>query len=153
MRKCYEHSKAVTKLIQKEVAWGHVIELDYKPWSDMCFSPLQIVEKPDSNIGWRLIHDLKYPYIENKSVNGCISDVASSVKYKSVQDVIEMCLKDELTWGVHFDIQHAFRNLPVSLRDIHYLAFSWQGKVYLNSSIPFGARSSCKIFNDIADLL
>ena len=108
LRKCYEHPEAVTKLIQKEVAWGHVIELDYKPWSDMCFSPLQIVEKPDSDIGWRLIHDLKYPYIENKSVNGCISDVASSVKYKSVQDVIEMCLKDELTWGVHCDIQHAF---------------------------------------------
>ena len=133
-KKCYEHLEAVTKLIQKEVARGHVIALDYKPWPNMCFSPLQIVEKPESDIGWCLIHDLKYPYIENESVNGCISDAAASV-----QDIIEMCLQHELTWGVRLDIQHAFRNLPVSLRDIRYLAFSWQGQVYLNSSVPFSA--------------
>ena len=69
----------------------------------------------NGDIGWRLIHDLKYPYVEHESVNGYISDAASSVKYKSVQDVIEMCLKDELTWGVCCDIQHAFWNLSVSL--------------------------------------
>ena len=80
-------------------------------------------------------------------------DEAASVKYKSIQDVIELCLDKDLTWGVCCNIKHMFRNLPVAEKDLPFLAFSWEGKVYLNSSIPFGARSSCKIFNDVADLL
>ena len=37
--------------------------------------------------------------------------------------------------------------------DLRFLAFTWKGKYYINSSIAFGSASSCKIFERIASVL
>ena len=51
------------------------------------------------------------------------------------------------------DIAHAFRNIPVHPEDRHLLGMSWGGKVYLDLTLPFGLRSSPKIFTAVADAL
>ena len=51
------------------------------------------------------------------------------------------------------DIAHAFRNIPVHPEDHHLLGMSWGGKVNLDLTLPFGLRSSPKIFTAVADAL
>ena len=44
-------------------------------------------------------------------------------------------------------------NQPMRLDQLHLLAFSLNGKIYINSSLPFGATSSCLIFEKVATAL
>ena len=43
--------------------------------------------------------------------------------------------------------------MPMAKEDLRFLAFTWKGKYYINSSIAFGSASSCKIFECIASVL
>ena len=56
-------------------------------------------------------------------------------------------------WGSRIDMQHAFCNLPMHPSDIHLLAFSLNGNIYINTSLPFGAASSCAIFEKVTTAL
>lgn len=49
------------------------------------------------------------------------------------------------------DIESAFRNVPVHPHDRHLLGMMWEGKLYIDTVLPFGLRSAPKIFNAIAD--
>ena len=51
------------------------------------------------------------------------------------------------------DILHAFMNLGIHPDDIAVLGFTLNGKYYIYSSMPFGAASSCLIFEKVATLL
>ena len=51
------------------------------------------------------------------------------------------------------DIQDAFRIVPVHPDDRWLLEMQWEGKTYIDSSLPFGLRSAPKIFNMLADAL
>ena len=55
--------------------------------------------------------------------------------------------------GGRIDIKQAFHNLPIHSDDLHLLGFTLQGKHYINSSLPFGAASSCAIFEKVASAL
>ena len=49
------------------------------------------------------------------------------------------------------DIQNAYRIVPVHLEYRPLLGMKWQGKLYVDTTLPFGLRSAPKIFNAIAD--
>ena len=51
------------------------------------------------------------------------------------------------------DIAHAYRNVPVHPEDRKLLGMQWQGKVYIDTALPFGLRSAPKIFTAISDAL
>ena len=51
------------------------------------------------------------------------------------------------------DIQDAIRIVPVHPDDRWLLGMQWEGKTYIDSSLPFGLRSAPKIFNTLADVL
>ena len=51
------------------------------------------------------------------------------------------------------DIKPAFRILPISPSDYHLLGFSWEGYYYYNKDVPFGASSSCHLFEAISTAL
>ena len=51
------------------------------------------------------------------------------------------------------DIKSAYRLVPVSPLDRHYLGMQWDGQIYVDRMLPFGLRSAPKIFNAIADAL
>ena len=45
------------------------------------------------------------------------------------------------------DLKSAFRHIPVSPKDHWCLIFEWQGKYYVDMFLPFGLRTSPRIFN------
>ena len=52
-----------------------------------------------------------------------------------------------------FDVEGAFRTVPVHSDDRRLLGMKWEGKVYVNKVLSFGLRSAPKIYNSVADAL
>ena len=118
----------------------------------MVFSPINMVPKPNGKK--RLILNLAYPHDGISSVNTCIPPENSKVQYHSIDDVIQIALvlgKD--TCASWVDILHPFMNLGIHPDDIPVLGFTLNGKYYIYASMPFGAASSCLIFERVASLL
>ena len=140
-------------LVDEEVAKGHILGLfDEPPIEGLVFSPINIVPKPNGK--HRLIHDLAFPYDSENSVNACIPKKNLVVHYHYIDELIDLALNMGTSMtGSRIDIESAFRNLGIHPEEIRYLAFTLNGKIYLNVSLPFRVASSCKIFEAVATLL
>ena len=96
--------------------------------------------------------DLSFP--PGQSVNDGIPKELCSLKYITIDDAISYIVR--LGQGTHLakiDIKSAFRLLPVHAADRHLLGVQWKGAVFIDTCLPFGLRSSPKLFNTLADLL
>ena len=51
-----------------------------------------------------------------------------------------------------FDVQNAYRIVPVHTEDRQLLGMKWRGVFYVHIFLPFGVRSAPYIFTCIADL-
>ena len=51
------------------------------------------------------------------------------------------------------DIAYAYRNIPVHPEDRHLLGMIWGDAFYMDTVLPFGLRSTPKIFSAISDTL
>ena len=61
---------------------------------------------------------------------GAYLKILFSVKYHYIEEVVNMTLNlGTTTWGAHIDIQHAFRNEPIHLEDLHLLGLTLNGKL------------------------
>ena len=101
---------------------------------------------------WRLILDLSSP--TGNSVNDGIQKDTFSVQYMQVDDIINAVM--ELGRGTliaKFDIQNAYRIVPIHPDDRHLLGVQWRNQFYLDMTLPFGLRSAPYIFTSIADLV
>ena len=56
-------------------------------------------------------------------------------------------------WGCRMDVKSVFRQQPMSKKMLLYLVFTLNGKIYINTSLPFSAASSCFIFEMMAGAL
>ena len=124
---------------------------DRSPLDNLICSPLNLVPKAGSKEKkYRLIHNLAYPYDDN-SVNANIPDSEAKVEYLTFDNVIKLGLKHGVTANAgKVDFDAAFRNFPVSAEQLAVLGFTLDSKFFINSSMAFGARSSCKIFEEFA---
>ena len=52
-----------------------------------------------------------------------------------------------------FDIESAYRLIPVHPDDRPLLGMMWRDKLCVDTALPFGLRSAPKIFNAVADAL
>ena len=52
-----------------------------------------------------------------------------------------------------FDVEGAFRTVPVHPDDRWLLGMQWEGQVYIDKVLPFGLRSVPKLYNAVADAL
>ncbi len=52
-----------------------------------------------------------------------------------------------------FDVESAYRNVPVHPSDRYLLGMKWHNQYYIDLALPFGLRSAPFIFNSIADLV
>ena len=76
------------------------------------------------------------------------------MEYHQIDEVIQMALLlGILVKGAQCDIEAAFRNQGVIELEIRLLAFTFDGQIYINCSIPFGASSSCAIFEKVMGVL
>ena len=101
---------------------------------------------------WRLITDLSYP--KGFSVNDAINPALCSLSYISVDAVAMTAM--QLGHGsllAKIDIQSAYRLIPVHPQDRKWLGMLWDNELYIDCMLPFGLRSSPKIFTAVADAL
>ena len=52
-----------------------------------------------------------------------------------------------------FDVESAYRNIPVHPEDHYLLGMKWQGNYFIDMALPFRIRSAPFIFSCVADLL
>ena len=62
---------------------------DDPPLPGLVYSLINIVPKPGTK-KYHLVHDLLHPRNSDESVNSCIPEENSSVKYKYIEDVTDM---------------------------------------------------------------
>ena len=101
---------------------------------------------------WWLIVDLSHP--RGHSVNDGIEPELCSLNYTSVDRAVQRILR--LGTGAKlakFDVESAYRTVPVHPEDRWLLGMRWRGGVYIDTVLPFGLRSAPKIYTAVADAL
>ena len=89
---------------------------------------------------------------QGASVNDGIENELCSLKYVSVDEAMREVI--ELGQGTQlakFDIESAYRLIPVHGDDRPLLGMRWREKTYIDSALPFGLRSAPKVFTAVAD--
>ena len=87
-------------------------------------------------------------------MNDGITPQLCSVSYSSVDDAVQAV--GRLGKGAllaKFDLENAYRLVPVHPVDRLLLGMKWEGDVYIDGALPFGLRSAPKLFTAIADAL
>ena len=152
LKSCKDLPNIVHAKISKEVSLGRVKgPFPQQPFPVMKISPIGIVPKKAPG-EYRLIHHLSYP--KGKSVNDFIDKTFASVHYTTFDDAVDClirvghgCLMSKT------DIDSAFCLIPVHPNDHPLLGFQFQGLYYYDSCLPFGASSSCALFESFSKAL
>ena len=144
-----QNSKVIKDYIDSEVGSGNIVG----PFSPATAPKVHInrfgaIPKGHQPGKWRLITDLSYP--EGSSVNDAIDPALCSLAYITVEQVAAKALslgKGALVAKIN--IKSAYRLVTVHLDDRKWLGMHWDGKIYIDSKLPFGLRSAPKIFNAV----
>ena len=90
---------------------------------------------------WRLILDLSSPAGHN--VNDGIAGDDYSLQYMKVDDIIAGIMRlGRGSLMAKFDVQNAYRIVPVHTEDRQLLGMKWRGAFYVDMVLPFGIRSA-----------
>jgi len=101
---------------------------------------------------WQLIVDLSFP--RWCSVNDSIEPEVCSLHYTSVDKACrKVVAKGRGVVLAKFDVEGAFRTIPVHPNDRRLLGMQWEGRIYVDKVFPFGLRSTMKLYNAVADAL
>ena len=143
----------VDEYLQKEVRLGRVIgPMVREELPAAQVSRFGVIEKPHQPGKYHLIVDLSHP--EGHSVNDGIEPDLCTLKYMSVDAAVATVLSKRV--GVKlakFDIESAYRIIPVHPNDRSLLGMVRKGQLYIDTVLPFGLRSAPKIFSAVADAL
>ena len=147
-----EHPDVVTDYLSTEVFLGHVAgPFLLQAVSQVHISRFRVIPKGHTG-KWRLNVDLSHS--RSHSVNDGIPKSLCSLKYITIDEAIKGIL--QLRQGAllaKIDIKSAFRLLPVHPADRHMLGMQWKDGVYIDTCLPFGLRSSPKLFNILSEFL
>ena len=122
------------------------------PIPNLHVSRFGVIPKKHQPEKWRLILDLSSPL--GHSVNDGILKEPFSVQYLRVDDVISGIMSfGQGTLLARFDVESAYRNIPVHPEDRYLLGMKWQGNYFIDMALPFGLRSAPFTFSYVADLL
>ncbi len=136
---------AIEKKIQKELDAGRVEgPFDEIPYENYQVSALAAAEKKTPG-EYRLIQDLSWP--RGSSVNDSIDVEKGKCTYQTLDEVIDTLVKlGPGTMMSIFDIEHAYKVLPVWPQDVPKMGFYFKGKFYFDKTLAMGLRTSAKIF-------
>ena len=145
--------QVVEDYLAKEVIERRVVEITNETsMPGLQISPFGVIPKKSSPGNWRLIVDLSSP--DQHSVNDGIPKELCSLSSCSVDDAVRQVLR--LGRGAKLaklDVKNAFRLLPVHPADRPLLGMCWNGRIFVDQTLPFGLRSAPKLFNAVADAL
>ena len=152
MQSAKEYPEVVRGYLEEEMAAGRVVSpLEMGSVQGVQISTFEVI--PKSQPGkWRLIVDLSSP--QRKCVNDGIRKEWCSLVYTSVDDDVKIIRG--LGCGAlmaKVDVKAAYRMVPVHPEDRYLLGMQWDGKLYIDTALPFGLRSAPKIFNALADAI
>ena len=148
-----QHTSVIDEYLGNEVSRGRVAgPFDSPPLPNLQVSSFGVIPKRGQVGKWRLIVDLSSPM--GSSVNDGINPEDCTLHYITVDQVI--CLVSQFGAGAlmaKFDVESAYRNVPVHPSDCYLLGMKWRNQYYVDLTLPFGLRSAPFIFNAIADLV
>lgn len=115
-------------------------------------SPMGIIPKKNKPGKWRSIVDFSSP--SKASVIDGINKELCSLSYTSVDTIAnEIIARGVGTLQAKMDIKQAYRLVLVYPTDNRLVEMQWEGKIYVNKTLPFGLRSAPLIFSSLADAL
>lgn len=153
MKSAEENDQVVDEYVAKEVQLGRVVgPLEEAQHPAVHINRFGVIPKNHQPGKWRLIVDLSHP--DGESVNDGIERELCTLKYTSVDEAVTRVLaKGAGTVLAKFDVESAYRIIPVHPEDRWLLGMRWRGKLYVDTALPFGLRSAPKIFSAVADAL
>lgn len=121
---------------------------DEKPCVHFSTSPLGAVPKGDS---YRKVHDLSHPK-HGDSINAGVAEKPTPIgSFDQATEAIRRLGRH--CWLIKLDIEAAYRQVPVRIEDRPLLGFIWRGKYYYDRCLPFGLKSSCRLWELYATAL
>ena len=142
MQSAFEHPEVISQYLQKERSLGRLLG-PFEGTSDL--PPVQInrfggIPKGHNMGKWRLITDLSFPI--GQSVNDGINPALCSLHYTTVEDIAKIIAKvGKGALLTKFDIESAYRLIPVHPQDRPLHAMHWEGKTYIDPMLPFALCS------------
>ena len=146
--------QVVTDYTRLEMKEGRLLEMSSGEASslDIHCSPIGIIPKKNKPGKRRLIVDLSS--LTDASVNNGIDKELCSLSYTSIDNIANEIIAREVgTLTAKMDIKQAYRMVPVHPADRRLLGMKWEGKIYVDKTLPFGLRSAPRIFSSLADAL
>ena len=143
----------VNKVILADVAAGiKVGPFDKPPFEFFSCSPIGCVPKRTKG-EIRVIHHLSHPRGgDNDSINEHTRDVPITLgSFDRATDIIKQL--GEGCFLIKLDVKAAYKLVLVCEEDRALLGFMWEGKYYYERVLPFGLKSSCRIWEWFATAL
>ena len=118
--------------------------------SPLCILSIGAVPKKNST-KVRVIHDLSFPK-GGDSINGGIDDGSLDISSfgHAARAVVEL---GRGCFLIKLDVEAAYKQVPVRPEDWHLLGFEFDGQLYYERVLPFGLRSSCRLWELFAAAL
>lgn len=146
-----DHFRKVDDVIRKDVLAGKKAgPFEEAPFPHFVVSPIGAVPKKQAG-KIRVIHHLSYPF-KGDSINASVVDEYLPLQRFAnaacaVRDYGPGC------WLIKLDVEAAYKQVPVRHEDWPLLGFKWLGKFYYERVLPFGLKSSCRIWDWYAAVL
>ena len=143
--------KKVDDIIKKDIREGKKAgPFEWAPFPFFVVSPIGAVPKKTPGKS-RVIHHLSFPF-KGASVNADIVD-----EYLPLQRFADaawaVVALGNGCFLVKLDVEAAYKQVPVRIKDWPLLGFMWEGKYYYERVLPFGLKSSCRIWDWYASAL
>ena len=134
--------QVIDNYLQSEVQSGRVAgPFSQPPLPVLHVSRFGVIPKRHQPGKWRLILDLSSPAGHN--VNDEIVGEDCSLQYMKVDDIIAGIMRlGRGSLMAKFDVQNAYRIVPVHTEDRQLLGMKWRGAFYVDMVLPFGIRSA-----------
>ncbi|KEP46856.1 putative reverse transcriptase domain protein [Rhizoctonia solani 123E] len=116
-------------------------------------APLGVVDKPSAPGKFRIIQDFSYPRNHpSTSLNSQIDPDEFTCTWGFFGDVVKIIAEAPPgSLGATFDVESAYRQMPIHDDDLPHTVVHWNGDFYIDHRAPFGAASSNGIFGRCGD--
>lgn len=146
-----EHIAKVSEAIAKDVASGKKAgPFARPPFATMCVSPIGAVPKKNSE-KVRVIHHLSFPHGGDSVNAGIVEEYLPLSSFGHAARAARQIGRGALL--VKLDIEAAYKLVAVAREDWPLLGFKWEDQWYYERVLPFGLRSSCRLWELVAAAL
>lgn len=140
--------KAISASLTEDAALHRIIgPFAASPFPFFRCSPLKTVEKRGKPGTFRIIHHLSHPH--DRSINTFTADWPCRLS-RFDQAVAIVRHLGAGCFMAKVDIQAAYRAVPIRPADWPLLGMQWDGQFWFHTSLPFGLRSSCHLWERYA---